>query len=112
MPSFILYQGHPLFACPACFMWDRTMRAWRHPDRTAIFVGDLIDRGPKQVETVKLVRGTVDTGAELTIMATTSSTPSPVPRGIRSIRASICVGTIDRGTARNTRPFWTKSRGS
>jgi hypothetical protein len=28
---------------------------WWHPDRTAIFVGDLIDRGPKQVETIDLV---------------------------------------------------------
>ena len=29
---------------------------WRHPGRTAIFVGDLIDRGPKQMETVQLIR--------------------------------------------------------
>jgi len=34
--------------------------AYRHPSRTAIFVGDLIDRGPKQVETVELVRAMVD----------------------------------------------------
>jgi hypothetical protein len=26
--------------------------AWRHPSRTVIFVGDLIDRGPKQLATV------------------------------------------------------------
>ena len=48
--------------------YRETMRAWRHPDRTAIFVGDLIDRGPKQVETLKLVRGMVDTGAAMAIM--------------------------------------------
>jgi hypothetical protein len=48
--------------------YHETMRAWRHPDRTAIFVGDLIDRGPKQVETLKLVRGMVDTGAAMAIM--------------------------------------------
>jgi hypothetical protein len=48
--------------------YRETMRAWRHPDRTAIFVGDLIDRGPKQVETVKLVRAMTDTGAALAIM--------------------------------------------
>jgi hypothetical protein len=48
--------------------YRETMRAWRHPDRTAIFIGDLIDVGPKQVETVKLVRGMVDTGAAMAIM--------------------------------------------
>jgi hypothetical protein len=48
--------------------YHETMRAWRHPDRTAIFIGDLIDRGPRQVETLKLVRGMVDTGAAMAIM--------------------------------------------
>jgi hypothetical protein len=37
--------------------------AWRHPDRTALFVGDLIDRGPQQVETLTLVRSMLDAGA-------------------------------------------------
>jgi hypothetical protein len=37
--------------------------AWRHADRTAIFVGDLIDRGPQQLATVELVRAMVDAGA-------------------------------------------------
>ncbi len=36
---------------------------WRHPERTAIFVGDLIDRGPKQWETVSLVRAMVESGS-------------------------------------------------
>jgi hypothetical protein len=36
--------------------------AWRHPDRQAIFVGDLIDRGPHQLETVDIVRRMVDAG--------------------------------------------------
>jgi hypothetical protein len=35
---------------------------WRHPERTAIFVGDLIDRGPKQLATVDLVRRMVEAG--------------------------------------------------
>jgi len=48
--------------------YRETMRTWRHPDRTAIFVGDFIDRGPKQVETVKLVRAMTDTGAAMAIM--------------------------------------------
>jgi hypothetical protein len=37
--------------------------AWRHPSRTAIFVGDLIDRGPKQLATVDLVRTMVEAGS-------------------------------------------------
>lgn len=48
--------------------YQETMRAWRHPDRTAIFVGDFIDRGPQQVATVKLVRAMVDTGAAKAIL--------------------------------------------
>jgi len=36
---------------------------WRHPKRTAVFVGDLIDRGPKQLATVELVRAMVEAGA-------------------------------------------------
>ena len=42
--------------------------AWRHPDRTAIFVGDFIDRGKQGVETVETVRGMVDAGTALAIM--------------------------------------------
>ncbi|HVC02914.1 MAG TPA: metallophosphoesterase [Steroidobacteraceae bacterium] len=41
---------------------------WRHPGRTAVFVGDLIDRGPKQLATVDLVRRMVDGGAAKCIM--------------------------------------------
>lgn len=33
---------------------------WSHPTRTAVFVGDLIDRGPGQLETVRLVRAMVE----------------------------------------------------
>jgi hypothetical protein len=42
--------------------------AWRHPGRQAIFVGDLIDRGPKQVETVIAVRRMVDAGSARCIL--------------------------------------------
>ncbi|MDT3679250.1 MAG: metallophosphoesterase [Burkholderiaceae bacterium] len=41
---------------------------WRHPERQAIFVGDFIDRGPQQVETVDLVRRMVDDGQALAVM--------------------------------------------
>ena len=48
--------------------YRETMHAWRHPERTAIFVGDLIDHGPRQVDTLKLVRGMVDAGAAMAIL--------------------------------------------
>jgi diadenosine tetraphosphatase ApaH/serine/threonine PP2A family protein phosphatase len=37
--------------------------AWRMSGRVAIFVGDLIDRGPAQIATVSLVRRMVDAGS-------------------------------------------------
>lgn len=37
--------------------------AWSRQDRLAIFVGDLIDRGPQQLETITIVRRMVDVGA-------------------------------------------------
>lgn len=43
--------------------------AYRHPEgRMAIFVGDLIDRGPDQVETVNIVRRMIDAGTARSIM--------------------------------------------
>lgn len=41
---------------------------WRHPRRTVIFVGDLIDRGPKQLDTVDLVRTMVEGGSAQCIL--------------------------------------------
>lgn len=37
--------------------------AWRHPERTVVFVGDLIDRGAHQVRTLRLVRNMIDAGS-------------------------------------------------
>lgn len=42
--------------------------AWRHPSRTAVFVGDLIDRGPGQLRTLRLVRAMVDAGSAELVM--------------------------------------------
>lgn len=42
--------------------------AWRHPDRMALFVGDFIDLGPKQVETVETVRRMVDAGTARAVL--------------------------------------------
>ncbi len=36
--------------------------AWRHAERTAVFVGDLIDRGPEQLEVVRIVHRMVEAG--------------------------------------------------
>jgi hypothetical protein len=43
-------------------------RAWRHADRQAIFLGDFIDRGPQQVETVNLVRAMIEAGSAQAVM--------------------------------------------
>lgn len=42
--------------------------AWRHSDRSAIFVGDFIDRGPGQLRTLTMVRGMIDAGSAKAIM--------------------------------------------
>lgn len=61
--------------------------AWRYPGRQAIFVGDLIDRGPRQVDTVDAVRRMVDAGSARCIMgnhefnAVAWFTPDPATPG-------------------------------
>jgi Calcineurin-like phosphoesterase len=41
---------------------------WRHPSRTVVFVGDLIDRGPLQLATIELVRRMADSGSARCVM--------------------------------------------
>ncbi len=41
---------------------------YRHPDRTAIFLGDLIDRGPENFRTLEIVKKMVDKGSALIVM--------------------------------------------
>jgi hypothetical protein len=48
--------------------YRESMGAWRHPGRCAVFVGDLIDRGPRQLATVNLVRAMMDAGAARCIL--------------------------------------------
>jgi hypothetical protein len=36
---------------------------WRHPTRTVVFIGDLIDRGPGQIAVLELVRAMVEAGS-------------------------------------------------
>jgi hypothetical protein len=42
--------------------------SFAHPERTAIFVGDYIDRGPKIPETINLVRDMVENNAAIALM--------------------------------------------
>lgn len=42
--------------------------AWRHPDRTAVFVGDLIDRGHEQLEVLRTVRAMVEAGSARVVL--------------------------------------------
>jgi hypothetical protein len=62
--------------------------AYRHPDgRQALFLGDLIDRGPEQVETIRIVRDMIEAGSGRSIMgnhewnAIGYATPSPDGQG-------------------------------
>lgn len=48
--------------------YRHTTGAWRHPSRTAIFVGDLIDRGPDQLRTLKIVRDMTEAGTARVVM--------------------------------------------
>jgi calcineurin-like phosphoesterase family protein len=41
---------------------------WRHPARTAIFLGDFVDRGPHQKETLRIVRCMIEAGSALAVM--------------------------------------------
>jgi hypothetical protein len=41
---------------------------WRHPTRTAVFVGDFVDRGPGQIATYRMVRAMVEAGSALAAM--------------------------------------------
>jgi len=61
--------------------------AWRHPDRTAIFVGDFVDRGPGQLPTLEIVRAMTEAGSARAVMgnhefnAITWATPDPLRPG-------------------------------
>ncbi len=41
----------------------RTGGAFRHPSRQAVFVGDLVDRGPQQLRVLEIVKPMVDAGS-------------------------------------------------
>jgi hypothetical protein len=43
--------------------YDHLDGAWRHPARQAVFVGDLVDRGPGQLDTIRTARAMVEAGS-------------------------------------------------
>ena len=42
--------------------------AWKHPTRQAVFVGDFIDRGPRQLDSVAIPRAMVTAGSALAVI--------------------------------------------
>jgi predicted MPP superfamily phosphohydrolase len=41
---------------------------WQHPERRVIFLGDFVDRGPEQVETVQIAKAMVEKSNALAVM--------------------------------------------
>lgn len=49
--------------------YQKSSGIWSHPEqRQVIFLGDFIDRGPQQVETVAIARAMVEAGSALAVM--------------------------------------------
>ena len=61
-------QADMLFGLLKRMGYRQLQGVWRHPDREAIFVGDFIDRGPRQVDTVLTVRRMIDSGSARAVM--------------------------------------------
>jgi hypothetical protein len=61
-------QADKLHSLLADLGYRNTNGAYRHQERTAIFVGDFIDRGPRQIESVMTVRRMIDAGSALAVL--------------------------------------------
>lgn len=65
--------------------YEHRRGAWRHPSRAAVFVGDLIDRGPGQLRTLETVRAMIDAGSARAVMGNHElnaiAWATPHPRG-------------------------------
>jgi len=61
-------QADKLHSLLAHLGYRHSNGAYRHPSRSAIFVGDFIDRGPRQVDSVMTARRMVDAGSAIAVM--------------------------------------------
>lgn len=48
--------------------YTHTHNGWQHPSRTAVFVGDFVDRGPEQIRTLEMVKQMVDNKAAIAVL--------------------------------------------
>ena len=48
--------------------YSKQKGVYHHPERTVLFIGDYIDRGPQIRETLHIVRGMVDAGNAIALM--------------------------------------------
>ena len=76
------YSEH-LKALLAKLGYRRSLGVWSHPERKVIFLGDFVDRGKGQIETVQIARSMVESGHALAGMgnhefnAVAYATPHP-----------------------------------
>ena len=63
-------HGHadPLRTLLAKLAYVEREGAYHHPERTVIFMGDFVDRGPKIRETLQIVKAMMDAGTALAVM--------------------------------------------
>lgn len=63
-------HGHaaPLKALLKKLGYQECEGVWQHASRKVIFVGDFIDRGPEQVEVVRIARAMIESGNALAVM--------------------------------------------
>jgi len=48
--------------------YEKVAGAYRHPDRKALFVGDIINRGKRVKKCIQIVRAMIDAGAARMIL--------------------------------------------
>lgn len=89
---------------------------WQHPERKAIFVGDLIDRGPRQIDSVMIAKRMVEGGHAHIVMgnhefnAIAYATPHPKKRHdfLRTHRGKLVERIVN--STRNFSGRWARIR--
>jgi hypothetical protein len=82
-------HGHaaPLKALLQAMDYFEQDGVWQHPERTVIFLGDFVDRGPEQLEVIRIARAMVERGHAKAVMgnhefnAVAWATPSDTTEG-------------------------------